>query len=213
MKVLVVGSGGREHALCWRLHQSESVWGLFCTGANPGISQLAKPVNLAPTDSAGLARFAADNAIDLTIVGPENPLAAGIVDEFDRQGLCVFGPIASCGATRIEQGLRQNGDARGGHSDRRLRGFRRRRSGPPLRPGAESSDGGQGRRPGARQRRHGLRRRGYRAGRDRRGDGRAALWVRRRAARDRRKTDRRRAFLFRPGRRRRCSLARFRAGP
>jgi phosphoribosylamine---glycine ligase len=92
MKVLVVGSGGREHALCWRLHQSESVWGLFCTGANPGISQLAKPVDLEPADSAGLARFAADNAIDLTIVGPENPLAAGIVDEFDRQGLCVFGP-------------------------------------------------------------------------------------------------------------------------
>src|SRR3984957_1531106 len=85
MKVLVVGSGGREHALCWRLHQSESVWGLFCTGANPGISQLAKPVNLEPTDSAGLARFAADNAIDLTLAG-------GLVDEFDRQGLCVFGP-------------------------------------------------------------------------------------------------------------------------
>jgi phosphoribosylamine--glycine ligase len=92
MKVLVVGSGGREHALCWRLHQSQSVWGLFCTGANPGIAQLAKPVAIDSADSAALAQFATANAIDLTIVGPENPLAAGIVDEFDRHGLCVFGP-------------------------------------------------------------------------------------------------------------------------
>jgi phosphoribosylamine---glycine ligase len=92
MKVLVVGSGGREHALCWRLHQSQSVWGLFCTGANPGIAQLAKPVAIDSADSAALAEFATANAIDLTIIGPENPLAAGIVDEFNRHGLCVFGP-------------------------------------------------------------------------------------------------------------------------
>jgi len=92
MKVLVVGSGGREHALCWRLHQSQSVWGLYCTGNNPGISQLASPVDIPMEDSAGLARFAASKSVDLTIVGPENPLAAGIVDEFTRQGLCIFGP-------------------------------------------------------------------------------------------------------------------------
>ena len=92
MKVLVVGSGGREHALCWRLHQSQSVWGLFCTGANPGLAQLAKPVAIDSGDSAVLAQFAAANAIDLTIIGPENPLAAGIVDEFNRHHLCVFGP-------------------------------------------------------------------------------------------------------------------------
>ncbi|HUN59463.1 MAG TPA: phosphoribosylamine--glycine ligase [Candidatus Binataceae bacterium] len=92
MKVLVVGSGGREHALCWRLHQSQSVWGLFCTGDNPGIAQLAKPAATDPEDNVALAEFAATNAIDLTIVGPENPLAAGLVDEFDRRGLCIFGP-------------------------------------------------------------------------------------------------------------------------
>ncbi|MGA2411390.1 MAG: phosphoribosylamine--glycine ligase [Candidatus Binataceae bacterium] len=92
MKVLVVGNGGREHALCWRLHQSQSVWGLYCTGSNPGIGQLATPVDIPIADSAALARFAADKAIDLTIVGPENPLAAGIADEFNRQGLCIFGP-------------------------------------------------------------------------------------------------------------------------
>jgi phosphoribosylamine---glycine ligase len=92
MKVLVVGKGGREHALCWRLNQSPSVWGLFCTGGSPGINQIAKPVDVAPADIGGLAEFARTNSIDLTIVGPEDPLAMGIADEFKRQGLLLFGP-------------------------------------------------------------------------------------------------------------------------
>jgi phosphoribosylamine--glycine ligase len=92
MKVLVVGKGAREHALCWRLNQSPSVWGLFCAGGNPGINHLAKPIAIAPTDSAALADFANSNKIDLTVVGPEEPLAAGIVDEFQRRGLRIFGP-------------------------------------------------------------------------------------------------------------------------
>ena len=100
MKVLVVGKGAREHSLCWRLNQSPTVWGLFCTGGSPGISQLAKPVDIAPTDIARLADFARTNSIDLTIVGPEDPLAAGIVDEFERQGLRIFGP--SKAATQLE---------------------------------------------------------------------------------------------------------------
>ncbi len=92
MKVLVIGKGGREHALCWRLNQSPSVWGLFCAGGNPGIDHLAKPVPIASTNSVALADFAASNKIDLTVVGPEDPLAAGIVDEFTRRGLRIFGP-------------------------------------------------------------------------------------------------------------------------
>ncbi len=92
MKVLVVGKGGREHSLCWRLNQSPTVWGLYCTGGSPGINQLAKPVDLAPSDFAGIARFATQEKIDLTIVGPEDPLANGIVDEFNRAGLTIFGP-------------------------------------------------------------------------------------------------------------------------
>ncbi|MGD0290949.1 MAG: phosphoribosylamine--glycine ligase [Candidatus Binataceae bacterium] len=92
MKVLVVGKGGREHSLCWRLNQSPTVWGLHCTGGSPGINQVAKPVAIAPDDFAGLARFAAGEKIDLTIVGPEAPLAGGIVDEFERAGLTIFGP-------------------------------------------------------------------------------------------------------------------------
>ncbi len=92
MKVLVIGKGGREHSLCWRLNQSPTVWGLYCTGGSPGINQVAKPVDIAPDDFAGLVRFAAAEKIDLTIVGPEAPLAGGIVDQFERAGLTIFGP-------------------------------------------------------------------------------------------------------------------------
>ena len=100
MKVLVVGKGGREHSLCWRLNQSPTVWGLHCTGGSPGINQVAKPLDIAPADFAGLARFASQEKIDLTIVGPEDPLAHGIVDEFERAGLTIFGP--SRAASQLE---------------------------------------------------------------------------------------------------------------
>jgi phosphoribosylamine--glycine ligase len=92
MKVLVVGKGGREHALCWRLNQSPSVWGVFCTAGNPGINAIAKPVPIAAEDHAALADFVVKEKIDLTIVGPEAPLAAGIVDEFQQRGRAIFGP-------------------------------------------------------------------------------------------------------------------------
>src|SRR5262249_36242419 len=92
MKVLVVGKGAREHALCWRLNQSPSVWGLYCVGGSPGINQIAKPVDISPTNIEALADFAGKNSIDLTVVGPEDPLAAGIAGEFERRGLRIFGP-------------------------------------------------------------------------------------------------------------------------
>jgi phosphoribosylamine---glycine ligase len=100
MKVLVVGKGAREHALCWRLNQSPSVRALFCAGGNPGINQIAEPVALAPGDIAGLLRFARENSIDLTVVGPEDPLAAGIADQFQKAGLRIFGPTRH--AARLE---------------------------------------------------------------------------------------------------------------
>ncbi|MGH7917560.1 MAG: phosphoribosylamine--glycine ligase, partial [Candidatus Binataceae bacterium] len=92
MKVLIVGSGGREHALCWRLNQSPSVKRLFYTGGNPGIDRLAESSGISPRDIQSLVRFVRDNKIDLTVVGPEDPLAAGIGDEFERNGLTMFGP-------------------------------------------------------------------------------------------------------------------------
>jgi phosphoribosylamine--glycine ligase len=95
MKVLVIGKGAREHSLVWRLHQSQTVWKIFCAGGNPGINQMAEPVAITPTDMAALADFAREKSVDLTIVGPEDPLAAGIVDEFTRAGLKIFGPSAA----------------------------------------------------------------------------------------------------------------------
>jgi phosphoribosylamine---glycine ligase len=94
MKVLVVGKGAREHSIVWRLHQSQTVWKIFCAGGNPGINQMAEPVAIAPSNNAALANFAREKSVDLTIVGPEDPLAAGIVDEFMRAGLKIFGPTA-----------------------------------------------------------------------------------------------------------------------
>ncbi len=92
MNVLVVGGGGREHALCWKIAQSPLVDRVYCALGNPGIAQCATCVDLAVDDLDGLARFAREQSIDLTVVGPEAPLAAGIVDQFQGVGLKVFGP-------------------------------------------------------------------------------------------------------------------------
>lgn len=92
MKVLVVGSGGREHALCWKLAQSPRLTALYCAPGNPGIKALAQCVDLAADDVEGLTRFAADEAIDLTVVGPEVPLTLGLADSLQEAGLAVFGP-------------------------------------------------------------------------------------------------------------------------
>jgi len=92
MKVLVVGGGGREHALAWRLRQSPSVAQVFVAPGNGGTAQDTGLTNLAMTDVVALREWAQVNAIALTVVGPEAPLAAGIVDEFRAHGLAVFGP-------------------------------------------------------------------------------------------------------------------------
>jgi len=92
MKVLVVGSGGREHALCWKLRQSPRIEDLYCAPGNPGIEAVADLVPIAADEIYQLADFAADLSIDLTVVGPELPLTLGIVDEFHKRGLRIFGP-------------------------------------------------------------------------------------------------------------------------
>ena len=92
LKVLVIGGGGREHALVWKLAQSQKVSRIFCAPGNAGIASLAECVPLAITDSEGLLAFAVENGIDLTVVGPEIPLIAGIVDVFEQRGLRIFGP-------------------------------------------------------------------------------------------------------------------------
>ncbi len=92
MRVLVVGSGGREHALVWKLSQSPKISALLCAPGNGGISGIASCVEIEPTDIEGLLGLAKRERIDLVVVGPENALAAGVVDAFDRVGVRVFGP-------------------------------------------------------------------------------------------------------------------------
>ena len=99
-KVLVVGSGGREHAIVDALSRSPRVEKIYCAPGNAGIARQAKCVPLADTQVDELADFAAQEGIDLTVVGPEVSLAAGIVDEFEARGLKIFGP--SKAAARIE---------------------------------------------------------------------------------------------------------------
>ena len=100
MKVLVVGSGGREHALVWKLSQDDPSLTLFAAPGNPGIAALATCVPIDATDVEALADFAGANHIDLTVVGPEAALAAGIVDRFRAEGLAIFGPTRA--AAEIE---------------------------------------------------------------------------------------------------------------
>ena len=97
MKILVIGSGGREHALAWRLGQSPRVDEVFVASGNPGTAAEAKVRNIAiaADDTDALLAFARDNAIDLTVVGPEGPLVAGIVDRFQQSELRCFGPTAA----------------------------------------------------------------------------------------------------------------------
>lgn len=96
MKVLVVGSGGREHALVWKLSQSPRVTELFATPGNPGIGQLATCIPIQPEDLQGICSLVKRESIDFTVIGPEVPLAMGIVDALEAQGSRVFGPDASC---------------------------------------------------------------------------------------------------------------------
>ena len=95
MKILVIGSGGREHALLWKLSQSPRVTQLLSAPGNAGTSQIAINHPVAATDLPGLVALAKNEQIDLTIVGPDDPLAAGIVDLFQKKGLRVFGPVAA----------------------------------------------------------------------------------------------------------------------
>ncbi|PYI77705.1 MAG: phosphoribosylamine--glycine ligase [Verrucomicrobia bacterium] len=92
MKILVVGSGGREHALLWKLAQSPSIGSLFCAPGNAGTAEISENVSIAANDLPELVRFARQNRIDLTVIGPDDPLAAGIVDLFEAERLRVFGP-------------------------------------------------------------------------------------------------------------------------
>ena len=100
MKILVIGNGGREHALAWKLKQSPHIERIFCAPGNAGTAEVGENVAISANDLGTLVRFAKENRIDLIAVGPDNPLAAGIVDLFVAEKLRAFGPTKS--AARIE---------------------------------------------------------------------------------------------------------------
>jgi phosphoribosylamine--glycine ligase len=100
VKILVVGGGGREHALAWKLKQSPGVDRIFCAPGNAGTEAVGENVAIKASDLPALAQFAKENRIELTVVGPDDPLAAGIVDLFESEGLRIFGPTRS--AARLE---------------------------------------------------------------------------------------------------------------
>lgn len=100
MKVMVVGGGGREHALAWKVAQNPRVERLYAAPGNVGMAQIAKCIGISPSDPQKLANFAEEKDVDLTLVGPEHPLSLGIVDLFAQRGLPIFGPSQM--AARIE---------------------------------------------------------------------------------------------------------------
>lgn len=112
MKILLVGSGGREHALAWALAASPLCDTLYCAPGNAGIAQLAECVPIAAEDIEGLVRFAAENAIDFVVVGPEAPLVAGLVDALDAAGIKSFGPRKDAAALEGSKGFMKDFCAR-----------------------------------------------------------------------------------------------------
>ena len=92
MKILVVGSGGREHALCWKIAQSKKVDKIYCAPGNAGVAEVAECVNIGAMEFEKLADFAQEKEIDLTVIGMDDPLVGGIVDVFEEKGLRIFGP-------------------------------------------------------------------------------------------------------------------------
>ena len=100
MKILIVGGGGRENAIAWKIARNRDVQKLFCAPGNAGIAPFAECVDISPSDINSLKDFALQNSIDLTVVGPEIPLTHGIVDLFEKEGLKIFGPTKE--AARLE---------------------------------------------------------------------------------------------------------------
>ena len=105
MKVLLIGSGGREHALAWKLAQSPLLEKLWCAPGNPGIAQSAECVALDVRDHQAVVLFCLDNAVSLVVIGPEAPLAAGLADDLANAGIAVFGPSAAAAQLEASKGF------------------------------------------------------------------------------------------------------------
>ena len=156
MKVLVIGGGGREHALAWKLAQSPKVQAVYVAPGNGGTALDSRLENVPITDLRQLRDWALKQKIALTVVGPEAPLAAGVVDDFRAHGLRIFGPTQAAARWKA-QGLLQGLHGAPQDPDGGVRDLQRRRAGPRLRGPQGRPHRRQGRRPGrgqGRGRRH-----------------------------------------------------------
>src|SRR6202035_2854621 len=114
MRVLVVGSGGREHALAWAISASPLVDRLYCAPGNAGIAEEAECLRLHPGDTKGIIEFCRRAAIDFVVIGPEAPLVGGLVDALEAEGIAAFGPSAAGAALEGSKGLMKDLWAREG---------------------------------------------------------------------------------------------------
>ncbi len=121
MKVLVLGSGGREHALCWALRRSPTLSRLYCAPGNGGIAAIAECLALDPLDAPALIAFCQEAAIDLVVIGPEAPLVAGIAERLEEAGIAAFGPTAAAAALEGSKGFMKDLCARHGIPTARYR--------------------------------------------------------------------------------------------
>src|SRR5208282_1914917 len=105
MRILVVGSGGREHALCWAIAASPLCDRLYCAPGNPGIAQEAERMAVAATDGEGILALCRRDRIDFVVIGPEAPLVAGLADRLEEAGIAAFGPSAAAAALEGSKGF------------------------------------------------------------------------------------------------------------
>src|SRR4051794_12988113 len=124
MNILVIGSGGREHALCWAIAGSPLADRVYCAPGNAGIEEDAVCVPIASTDTAGIIDFCRHNAIDFVVVGPEAPLVAGLVDALEAAGIAAFGPTAAAAALEGSKAFMKDLCAREGIPTAAWRRFR-----------------------------------------------------------------------------------------
>src|SRR3954468_3008717 len=123
MRVLVVGGGAREHALCWKLASSPLIEKLYCAPGNAGIADEAECVPIAASDIEGLVRFARETEIAFVLVGPEQPLSLGLVDRLEAAGIAAFGPSAAAAALEASKGFTKDLCARADIPTARYRRF------------------------------------------------------------------------------------------
>ena len=136
MKVLVVGGGGREHAICWKLAQSAKVTELYCAPGNGGIAQVAQCVPIKATDVEAMVAWAKEHAMDFVMVAPDDPLALGMVDALEAAGIPAFGPRANAAVIEASKAFSKELMKQVPHPHRQIRNFHRYGWSPGLCPGA-----------------------------------------------------------------------------